>query len=121
MLLLCLSWGFNQIAVKLVLPDIPPFLQGLFRSCGALLVILLVALFRGVQAVQPRRHAESGSILRPAVRHRIRADLSRPAADDRASRAVVFLYTAPFFVALGSYHWFLGERLRAGCNGAGWR
>ena len=29
-----------------------------------------------------------------------------------ASRAVVFLYTAPFFVALGSYS-FLGERLRA--------
>ena len=29
-----------------------------------------------------------------------------------ASRAVVFLYTAPFFVALGSYL-FLGERLRA--------
>ena len=29
-----------------------------------------------------------------------------------ASRAVVFLYTAPFFVALGSYQ-FLGERLSA--------
>jgi drug/metabolite transporter (DMT)-like permease len=29
-----------------------------------------------------------------------------------ASRAVVFLYTAPFFVALGAYR-FLGERLRA--------
>src|SRR5258706_13429331 len=29
-----------------------------------------------------------------------------------ASRAVVFLYGAPFFVALGSYQ-FLGERLRA--------
>ena len=29
-----------------------------------------------------------------------------------ASRAVVFLYTAPFFVALGSYR-ILGERLRA--------
>ena len=29
-----------------------------------------------------------------------------------ASRAVVFLYTAPFFVAFGSYL-FLGERLRA--------
>ena len=24
MLMLCLSWGFNQIAVKLVLPDVPP-------------------------------------------------------------------------------------------------
>ena len=36
-----------------------------------------------------------------------------------ASRAAVFLYTAPFFVALGSYQ-FLGERL-ALCNGAAWR
>ena len=35
-----------------------------------------------------------------------------------ASRAVVFLYTAPFFVALGSYQ-FLGERLRRR-NGAAW-
>jgi len=35
-----------------------------------------------------------------------------------ASRAVVFLYTAPFFVALGSYR-FLGERLRV-AQWAGW-
>ena len=27
MLMLCLSWGFNQIAVKLALPDMPPLLQ----------------------------------------------------------------------------------------------
>jgi hypothetical protein len=24
MLMLCLSWGFNQIAVKLALPDVSP-------------------------------------------------------------------------------------------------
>ena len=36
MLMLCLSWGFNQIAVKLVLPDVPPMLQALIRSVGAL-------------------------------------------------------------------------------------
>ncbi len=36
----------------------------------------------------------------------------RAAAFTSASRAAVFLYTAPFFVALGSYR-FLGERLRA--------
>ena len=35
MLMLCLSWGFNQIAVKLVLPDVPPMLQALTRSLGA--------------------------------------------------------------------------------------
>ena len=43
MLMLCLSWGFNQIAVKLVLPDIPPMLQATIRSAGALLVLLLIA------------------------------------------------------------------------------
>jgi len=31
MLMLCFSWGFNQIAVKLVLPDVPPMLQALTR------------------------------------------------------------------------------------------
>ena len=36
MLMLCLSWGFNQIAVKLALPDVPPMLQALIRSAGAL-------------------------------------------------------------------------------------
>ena len=41
MLMLCLSWGFNQIAVKLALPDIPPMMQALIRSAGALPVILV--------------------------------------------------------------------------------
>src|SRR5882762_7099815 len=49
MLLLCLSWGFNQIAVKLVLPDVPPMLQALTRSVGALPVLLIIAWARGVK------------------------------------------------------------------------
>src|SRR5580698_9605171 len=48
-LLLCVSWGFNQIAVKLVLPDIPPMLQATIRSVGALPVLLLMARLRGVK------------------------------------------------------------------------
>src|SRR2546423_10194770 len=49
MLMLCLSWGFNQIAVKLVLPDVPPMLQALSRSVGALPVLLAIGWFRGVK------------------------------------------------------------------------
>ena len=49
MLLLCLSWGFNQIAIKLVIPEIPPFTQAAIRSAGALLVILSIAWIRGVK------------------------------------------------------------------------
>src|SRR5438445_460527 len=46
MLMLCLSWGFNQIAVKLALPDVPPMLQALIRSAGALPVMLFAGWLR---------------------------------------------------------------------------
>src|SRR5436853_4626516 len=52
MLLLCLSWGFNQVAVKLALPDIPPMLQAMIRSSGAILVLLAIARLRGVKMLQ---------------------------------------------------------------------
>ena len=50
MLMLCLSWGFNQIAVKLALPDVPPMLQALIRSAGALPVMLIAGWLRGVNS-----------------------------------------------------------------------
>src|ERR1700756_3457484 len=49
MLMLCFSWGFNQIAVKLALPDIPPMLQATIRSACALPVLLVAGRIRGVR------------------------------------------------------------------------
>ncbi|MBR1153903.1 DMT family transporter [Bradyrhizobium sp. JYMT SZCCT0428] len=111
MLMLCLSWGFNQIAVKLVLPDVPPMLQALVRSLGALPVLLIIGWFRGV------RFFERDGTLWPGVIAGMIFGIEfvliyRGLLLTSASRAAVFLYTAPFFVALGSYV-FLGERLRA--------
>ena len=37
--LLCLSWGFNQVAVKLALPEIPPLIQATLRSLGAAVIM----------------------------------------------------------------------------------
>src|SRR6202011_3523740 len=111
MLMLCLSWAFNQIAVKLALPDIPPMLQGMIRSAGALPVLLLIARLRGVKIFE--RDGTLGAGLFAGVLFGIEFVLIfRGLLLTSASRAVVFLYTAPFFVALGSYQ-FLGERLRA--------
>src|ERR1700724_4709562 len=111
MLMLCLSWGFNQIAVKLALPDIPPMLQATIRSAGALPVLLLIARLRGVRIF--KRDGTLGAGLFAGVLFGIEFVLIyRGLLLTSASRAVVFLYTAPFFVALGSYL-FLGERLRA--------
>ena len=110
-LLLCLSWGFNQIAVKLVLPDVPPMLQATIRSVGALLMLLLVARLRGVKMFQ--RDNTLGPGLFAGLMFGLEFVLIyRGLLLTSALRAVVFLYTAPFFVALGSYQ-FLGERLRA--------
>jgi drug/metabolite transporter (DMT)-like permease len=111
MLLLCVSWGFNQVAVKLVLPEVPPMLQALVRSLGALPLLVVIGWFRGV------KFFERDGTLWPGVIAGLIFGVEfvliyRGLQLTSASRAAVFLYTAPFFVALGSYV-FLGERLRA--------
>ena len=111
MLMLCLSWGFNQIAVKLALPDIPPMLQGMIRSAAALPVLLLIARFRGVKMFAADGTLGAGLFAGLLFGFEF-VLIYRGLLLTSASRAVVFLYTAPFFVALGSYQ-FLGERLRA--------
>jgi drug/metabolite transporter (DMT)-like permease len=110
MLVLCLSWGFNQVAVKLALPDIPPMLQATIRSSGAIVVLLLIARLRGVKMFERDGTLRAG--LCAGVIFGIEFVLIyRGLFLTTATRAVVFLYTAPFFVAFGSYV-FLGERLR---------
>jgi len=111
MLMLCLSWGFNQIAIKLALPDIPAMLQATFRSMGALPVLLIVGWLRGVKFFE-----RDGSLV-PGLVAGVLFGLEfvliyQGLRFTTASRAVVFLYTAPFFVAFGSFQ-MLGERLRA--------
>jgi drug/metabolite transporter (DMT)-like permease len=111
MLMLCVTWGFNQIAIKLVLPDIPPYLQAMLRSSGALAVILSIAAIRGTPMFVRDGTLRAGlfagllfGLEFVLIYHGLQFT--------SASRASVFLYTAPFFVAAGSYP-FLGERLRA--------
>jgi drug/metabolite transporter (DMT)-like permease len=114
MLMLCLSWGFNQIAVKLALPDIPPMLQATFRSAGALPVLLLIAWLRGAKLFERDGTLRAGLFagLLFGVEFVL---IFQGLLLTSAARAVVFVYTAPFFVAVGSYR-FLGERMR----GAQW-
>ena len=109
MLMLCFTWGFNQIAIKLVLADIPAMLQATIRSAGALPVLLLIGHLRGAKIFQ-----RDGTLL-PGVIAGLMFGIEfvliyQGLRFTSASRAVVFLYTAPFFVALGSYQ-VLGERL----------
>jgi drug/metabolite transporter (DMT)-like permease len=108
---LTLSWGLNQVSVKLALPEIPPFIQATVRSIGAFLVIALWARWRGV-SLDTRDGTLAAGLLAGAL-FGLEFVLIFPGLQlTAASRATLFIYTAPFFVALGSTV-LLGEKLRA--------
>jgi len=109
MIILCLSWGLNQVAVKLALPDVPPLTQGLLRSLGALPVVFATARLSGV-----RLTARDGTLVAGLTAGALFGlefiFIYRGLVWTTASRAVVFVYTAPIFIALGA-RIFLHERL----------
>jgi drug/metabolite transporter (DMT)-like permease len=105
------SWGLNQVSVKLALPEIPPLIQATVRSIGALGIVALWARWRGV-SLTVRDGTLAAGIAAGAL-FGIEFLLIFPGLQfTAASRATLFIYTAPFFVALGS-GFLLGEKLRA--------
>jgi drug/metabolite transporter (DMT)-like permease len=112
MLVLCLSWGFNQVAVKLALPEVPPFLQAAIRSAGGALIVTLFARWRGVALMRRDGTLFAGIIAGLLFGFEFLL-IYRGLVWTTASRAVLFLYMAPFFVALGARLFLPGERLGA--------
>jgi drug/metabolite transporter (DMT)-like permease len=111
MLGLTLSWGMNQVSVKLTLPEIPPFTQATIRSIGAFVIVALWARWRGVSFTL--RDGTLAAGIAAGVLFAVEFLFIFPGLQfTNASRATLFIYTAPFIVALGS-SLLLGERLRA--------
>ncbi|MDQ8730918.1 DMT family transporter [Bradyrhizobium sp. LHD-71] len=110
MLLLCLSWGINNVMVKLALPEVPPLMQAAARSVGGLLVILIASYLRGIPLFRRDGTLPAGLLMGTvfAVEFVL---IFFGLQYTTASRAVIFLYTAPFVVAFGAVN-LLGERLR---------
>jgi len=110
MVILCACWGFNQVAIKIANSGISPLLQAGLRSAGSALLVWGWAAHRGV-----RLFARDGTLGWGLV-----AGLLFGAefifiywglTFTTASRAVLFIYTAPFVVALGAHVLVPGERL----------
>lgn len=118
MVLLCMIWGFQQIAIKAVSHDITPLFQIALRSgMAACLVGTLMFLRRGNASQTAQASPAAGTWragLLVAVLFAAEFLLIGEALRfTTASRTVVFLYTAPIFAALG-LHWRLPtERLHA--------
>jgi drug/metabolite transporter (DMT)-like permease len=109
MLVLCASWGLNQVAIKFALLDIPPFIQGALRSLGALPIVIVAARLRGVPLFS-RDGTLMAGVAAGALFGFEFAFIYRGLVLTTASRGVVFVYTAPFFIALGA-RFFLREWL----------
>jgi drug/metabolite transporter (DMT)-like permease len=111
LVVLCASWGLQQAGIKLAMAEIPPLTQMAVRSTAGALLMLAWAAARGVPLLRADGTLGLGlgiGLLFGAEFLLIYLGLSWTAA----SRSVVFLYTAPFFVALGALWLLPGERLR---------
>jgi drug/metabolite transporter (DMT)-like permease len=99
--LLCLSWGFNQVSVKLALDDIPPFTQAAIRSAAATILIAAWCRLRSIPLF-----ARDGSLIAGLFAGVLFGAefilIYQGLAYTTATRAVLFLYLAPFFVVLGT-------------------
>jgi drug/metabolite transporter (DMT)-like permease len=111
-IVLCLSWGFNQVAVKLALPDIPPLIQAAIRSAGAALIVALWAWLKDIPLLDRDRTLLPGIVAGVLFGAEFLL-IYRGLLWTTASRAVLFIYLAPFFVVLGA-RWLLpGDRFGA--------
>jgi drug/metabolite transporter (DMT)-like permease len=102
---LCLSWGLNQVAVKLALPDVPPVMQVTIRAAGATLLLAIWMWARGVKFDFRDGTLKPGLLigLLFTVEYIL---IYQGLLYTSASRSVVYLYTAPIFVVIAS-RWFL--------------
>jgi drug/metabolite transporter (DMT)-like permease len=106
---LCLSWGVNQVAVKLAIPEIPPLIQAAVRSTGAAMIVALWARWRGIPLF--RKDATLVPGLLAGVLFAIEFILIyRGLVWTTATRAVLFIYLAPFLVVIGGRWTLAGER-----------
>lgn len=107
----CILWGLNQVATKVALAEIPPLLQAGLRSLGAALLVAAWSRWRGITLWQ-RDGTARGGLLAGSLFAAEFACIFVGLQFTTASRMVVFIYLAPFVVALGMPFIAKSERLR---------
>jgi len=110
MLVLCLLWGLQQVAIKIAAPHMAPVLQLGLRSLVAALMVYGLIAWRGEQL-----SLRDGTLL-PGIGAGMLFALEFLCVavglqHTTAAHMSVFLYTAPIFTVLGLHLFIAGERL----------
>jgi len=114
---LCLLWGLAQVSIKVANRGVSPIFQAAVRSIVAATLVALWAYIRALPLLHKDRtllHGLAIGLLFGTEFVFIYVGMNYTTA----SHAVVFLYTAPFFVALGA-HWLLPNEPLTGRKFAG--
>jgi drug/metabolite transporter (DMT)-like permease len=110
--LICLTWGFNQPAIKLAIHDVPPLTQCAIRSALATLMVLGIMRLRGLP-IATRDGSLAAGLVAGALFGLEFLLIDRGLLYTTASRAVLFIYLAPFFVVIGARVVLPGDRFNA--------
>jgi drug/metabolite transporter (DMT)-like permease len=106
---LCLSWGFNNVSIKLAIQDIPPLTQSSARSLIAAVLVFGWTQIRGMPLL--KRDGTLNAGIWAGVFFALEFLLIyRGLVWTTATRGVLFLYLAPFFVVIGSRWLVPGDR-----------
>ncbi|MDI9330668.1 MAG: DMT family transporter [Alphaproteobacteria bacterium] len=113
LLVCCMFWGAQQVLVKATLPDVPPIWQAALRFVGATLLLLLWMRWRGLALWLRDGTGRAGlavGLLFTCEFVCIYVGMQYTTA----SRLTIFLYTAPFWVAMLLPLWVKSERMHPG-------
>lgn len=106
----CAFWGLQQILIKTTVAEVPPLWQASVRMAGAVVLLWLWCLWRGVPLFG-RDGTLPGGLLAGLLFAGEFCGIYLGLQHTSASRLTVFLYTSPFWVALFLPRWVPSERL----------
>lgn len=111
MLVLCIIWGMQQIAIKIAAPDIATIVQACLRSGIAALLVAIMIFVTGGWRASWRGTFNAGLLVGVLFAGEF-LFIALGLQYTSASHMAVFLYTAPVFSALGLHFFVSTERLR---------
>lgn len=110
LLALCALWGLGQVAVKVGNSGVSPLLGAGIRSSGAALLLLAWSALHGERLLVRDGRLGYGVAVAALFAGEITC-IYTGLVFTIVSRAVLFLYMAPFVVTLGAHFFLAGERL----------
>ncbi|MFA5903821.1 MAG: DMT family transporter [Desulfobacula sp.] len=110
LIIICASWGLNQVAIKTAIAGVSPILQAGIRSIGSSLLVLIWMYIRHIPIFSKDKTLWWGILVGLLFSVEF-VFIYWGLEFTNASRAVIFINTAPFIVALGARLFIPGETL----------